>query len=375
MKVFFRTIHLYLSLLAGLVILLSCLTGAILVFEKELQETFNHNRYFIEPQGKCAPLEQLVKAVQVQVADAKISSSKVDSKPARTVEISYHIPESQQNNKKVSDKKETKANRKIAFVNPYTTQIIELYSYRNTFFYQILALHRWLWAGATGKLIVGTSSLIFLFILITGIVLWVPKTSKVIKQRLKIKWDASWKRLNHDFHIVLGFYAAIFLFIFAFTGLAWSFKWFNKGIYVITNSSMEPSKPPRSETKLSKNQIGLDEVFKRIKKATRHTSSLTIVAPQDSTLTYAVNVLPIHNIENATDTYYVDQYTGRILSVIKFSDKNLGQRVRSTFKPVHIASIFGIYSKSIGFIVCLLGATFPITGTIMWINRLRKNKK
>lgn len=376
MKIFFRTIHLYLSLLAGFVILLSCLTGAVLVFEKELQETFNHNRYFVQPQEKYTlELEQLVKAVQVQVPHAKIISIKIDRNPTRTAELSYHIPERQQNEKKEADKKETKANRKIAFVNPYTAQIIELYSYRNTFFYQILALHRWLWAGATGKLIVGTSSLIFLFILITGIILWIPKTNKVVKQRLKIKWNANWKRLIHDFHIVLGFYTAIFLFIFAFTGLAWSFKWFNNGIYVVTNSSVEALKPPRSEIQSSKNKIDFDEVFKRIKAVTPDASSLTILAPQDSILTYTVNVLPINNIENAIDTYYIDQYTGRVLSIIKFSDKNLGQRVRSTFKPIHIASVYGIYSKSVGFIVCLLGATFPITGIIMWINRRGKNKK
>jgi uncharacterized iron-regulated membrane protein len=32
-------------------------------------------------------------------------------------------------------------------------------------------------------------------------------------------------------------------------------------------------------------------------------------------------------------------------------------------------------SKIIGFIACLLGASFPVTGTIMWLNRIRKKKK
>jgi uncharacterized iron-regulated membrane protein len=95
------------------VILLSCLTGAVLIFEKELQETFNHNRYFVQPQEKYAlELEQLVKAVQVQVPHAKVISIKIDRNPTRTTELSYHIPERQQNEKKEADKKETKANRK-----------------------------------------------------------------------------------------------------------------------------------------------------------------------------------------------------------------------------------------------------------------------
>ena len=44
MKIFFRRIHLYLSLAAGLVILIACLTGAILVFEKEAQMALHRDR-------------------------------------------------------------------------------------------------------------------------------------------------------------------------------------------------------------------------------------------------------------------------------------------------------------------------------------------
>ena len=60
MKKFFRVIHLYLSLAAGIVIAIVCFTGAVLVFEKELQEAFNHDRYYVNPAGQRLPLEQLV---------------------------------------------------------------------------------------------------------------------------------------------------------------------------------------------------------------------------------------------------------------------------------------------------------------------------
>jgi uncharacterized iron-regulated membrane protein len=80
-----------------------------------------------------------------------------------------------------------------------------------------MSLHRWLLGGSDsiGKTITGISTLIFLFILITGIILWWPKTKNILLRQLKIKQSAGWKRFNHDLHIVLGFYSAIFLFIFA----------------------------------------------------------------------------------------------------------------------------------------------------------------
>jgi uncharacterized iron-regulated membrane protein len=136
--------------------------------------------------------------------------------------------------------------RKTAFFNPYTGELVGIFNYRESFFYTMFSLHRWLLAGDTGKMIVGVSTLIFLFIIITGIILWWPKTNRILLQRLKLKTNTGWKRLNHDLHIVLGFYTSLFLFVFAFTGLAWSFEWFNKGIYTVTSSSMKRPEPPKS---------------------------------------------------------------------------------------------------------------------------------
>jgi uncharacterized iron-regulated membrane protein len=264
-----------------------------------------------------------------------------------------------------------------AFINPYSGQIIELYSYRETFFYTMFSLHRWLLGGddSIGKTITGVATFIFLFILITGIILWWPRNKAILKQRLKIKTSASWKRLNHDLHIVLGFYSAIFLFIFAFTALAWSFKWFNDGIYTVTNSSPKPAEPPHSVFQAGKKAINFDSAFIAISKQVSDLQYYSLRAPGDSIGIFTATVLPLTAPESAADNYYIDQYSGEIIGSLTFADKNLGQRVRSTFKPVHTGSIYGWPSKIIAFLACFLGVTFPITGTIMWINRLRKKKK
>jgi uncharacterized iron-regulated membrane protein len=73
MKVFFRNIHLYLSLAAGLVIMTCCFTGAILVFEKELQEAFNHDRYFVKQESLQLPIEKLITNVKQKFPAAKIA--------------------------------------------------------------------------------------------------------------------------------------------------------------------------------------------------------------------------------------------------------------------------------------------------------------
>ena len=149
MKAFFRNIHLYLSLAAGLVIVVACFTGAVLVFEDELQHAFNKERYFVQPQAQQLPIEVLVKNLKQTVPSAKINSVKIYTNTSRTVEISYSekIPNGNQKNnsaivgkrKKENSNNTTKKAQQdgtkiTAFVNPYTGNIVELYNYKNSFF-------------------------------------------------------------------------------------------------------------------------------------------------------------------------------------------------------------------------------------------------
>jgi uncharacterized iron-regulated membrane protein len=385
MKVFFRRIHLYLGLAAGLVILSCCLTGAILVFEKDLQMALNKKRYYVEAATNKLSIDQLTENVQKSFPGAKVNGVKIYEDAKRSAEINVSFPPKKEGTKATSN---TDVQTKPAmpqrqpgytiFVNPYTGAVLEKYNYRETWFYQVFAFHRWLSGSESsiGKLITGISTLIFLFILITGIILWWPKTKKILKQRLKIKWNAGWKRINHDLHLVFGFYSAIFLFIFAFTALAWSFEWFNNGIYKVTNSPLKAPAPPKSTYIADAKRISFDNALLSAKTVYANAEFYNITMPKDSA--EVVNVTALNKNaahESATDAVYIDQYSGKVVSKMEFGERSLGAKARSFFKPVHTGSIWGTPSKIVAFIVCLLGVTFPITGVIMWINRTSKKRK
>lgn len=361
MKNFFRSIHLYLGLAAGLVIMVTCITGAALVFEKELQHSIYRERYYVDAGTSRLPLDTLASSVRRAIPGAVVAGIKVYTEDDRSVEISYNEQGKEQSGQ--------------AFVNPYTGELISLYSYRNTFFYTIFALHRWLLAGDTGKMIVGVSTVIFLFILITGIILWWPKKKK-LKQRLKLKLDGGWKRINHDLHIVIGFYSAIFLFVFAFTGLAWSFKWFNDGIYWVTGTENKRPDPPASTFVAGEKTISWEDAYKQISAQVLDVQYYNLNSPKDSVAAISVSTLsvtPVH--EKASDQYFLDQYTGSMIGSALYADRNLGQRVRSLFYPFHVGSIGGLPGRIVAFLACVAGFTFPVTGVILWLNRLKKEKK
>jgi len=379
MKIFFRRIHLYLSFAAGLVILICCLTGAILVFEKEAQMALNKDRYFVSATGTRQPVDNLIKSVKQAYPGAKVNSVKLYEAADRSAEINVVLPPAKTLQKGVPavKKEDARPPAFTLFVNPYNGAVLEKYSYRETWFFQVFALHRWLLGGESsiGKLITGVATAIFLFILLTGIILWWPKTKNILLRRLKIKTTGSWKRINHDLHLVFGFYSAIFLFIFAFTGLAWSFEWFNKGIYQVTNSPLKPPPPPKSVYRVGE-KINLEQALATAKQTYGNAVFYNLSLPKDSTDAIAVSALSKNAVhESATDAVYIDQFSGGVLQQVPFANRSLGAKVRSSFKPVHTGSIWGTPSKIIAFIVCLLGVTFPITGTIMWWNRTRKKNR
>ena len=360
----------------------TCFTGAVLVFEEELQHSFHKERYFVNPISNRQPVDSLLTSLHQKVPGASISGIKIYTDSTRSTEIMYTVkngndkdPNIVANTQAKKPAAASKENRRlIAYIDPYTAGVIELYNHQDSFFYSMMSLHRWLLGGNTGKLVVGICTFIFLFILITGIILWWPKTKNILQQRLKVKWGSSWKRLTHDLHIVLGFYSAIFLFMFAFTGLAWSFQWFNKGIYTITSSSMQQPKAPVSTLRVKDELLSYHTVYKFIKAQVQDVNYYNIITPKDSLAPFSVNVLPLNAPhESAINTYFIDKHRALVLGTQNFSDRNLGQRVRSTFKPIHVASIFGVGSKIIGLIVCIFGVFFPLTGYIMWWLRTRKS--
>ena len=86
-------------------------------------------------------------------------------------------------------------------------------------------------ASSVGKMIVGISTLLMVVILVSGLVIWWPRTRKALNNRLKVSCRKGWRRFWYDSHVTLGFYSSLFLLAMALTGLTWSFGWYRSFAY------------------------------------------------------------------------------------------------------------------------------------------------
>jgi len=284
-------------------------------------------------------------------------------------------------------------------VNPYTGIIVgNISEYSNgvtTFMRDMFSLHRWLLldrveepifgelANRTlGSYITGTATILFTIGVLTGLIIWFPKKVKNWKQGLKIKWRANWKRLNHDLHNTLAFYSLIFLFLMGVTGPQWSFPWYREGLQKTLGTWRAPD-APREKGPVSvlpddraSARTGVSAYLAAGNDVLAYDGDYTVTLPQDSVGTVMIAktrtgfFAPV-----AADRLILDQYSGRVLQKEIFREKPLNERIAGSIKAIHLGDVYGTFTKILYFLACLVATTLPVTGTLIWINKLKKKKK
>ena len=208
-------LHLWLGLLSSIVIFVLCLSGSIYAFKNQIIDLYNYDKIFVSAsdQPKLKPNE----VATIFSKEGKQVTALAMPVGNRSWMVSYN---------------EGLANSST-FINPYTGQKLgSADAGLNSFFEVILDLHRNLMLGNVGRQIGGVSVLMFLVLLISGFVLWLPKKLKYLKQSLTVKLKSKFFRLNHDLHNVLGFYAIPLLFFIAVTGIYVTYPWVKNAIII-----------------------------------------------------------------------------------------------------------------------------------------------
>jgi hypothetical protein len=214
-------LHLWLGLLSSIIVFVMCVTGCLYAFKNQITDFTNRDKVYISPGSGKVKNPDLIQAKLLK-QNKELTSMMIPDDKGRSYMIGYR--ENQLD--------------KSAYYNQYTGKILgqpEVGSGR--FFEIVLDLHRNLMMGNVGRQIVGASVLIFCVLLISGLILWLPKKLKFLKQGLTVMWKAKFQRVNYDLHNTLGFYTFLMLFFIAVTGLYVTYPWVKNGIIVSLGGS------------------------------------------------------------------------------------------------------------------------------------------
>jgi uncharacterized iron-regulated membrane protein len=354
-KELIRQLHLILGLASGVVVFIVAITGCIYCFEEEIRTLRHKELLFVTAEGSSLPLSAQINVVKNKYPKQAIKNIRLKNKADASTEIILK-------------------NKESVFVNPYTGIVLGSYNKDTDFLGVVLKLHRSLLMNEPGKIITGSSALIFLVMIISGIILWWPKGKRSRKQKFRISSDAPAFRRIYDLHSVLGFYASVLLLFSVLTGLIWSFKWFEAGMYFVTGSKKEERKMLHSE-KSAAGMLPADKFMKATEFLYNRSSECFINLPEDKQGVFRINfVYPSTGFFRKQDQITFDQYSGKILKAQIFEKASNGDKIKATNYNIHTGKVLGLPGQVLMFFASLIAASLPVTGFMMWWKKRKLNQ-
>lgn len=390
MKKIFAKIHLWLSLPLGIVLTIVCLSGAVLVFEGEITRALHPELYRVAAPADARPLRpsQLAGRIGAQMPDSlHLVSLQLSARSDEPCMAAFR-----------------ETGRRQLSVDPYTGNV-NGWAESPAFFGTVRKLHRWLLdpppskgEKSVGKAIVGVSTLALVLILVSGLILWIPRSRKALRNRLKVSYSDGRRRFWHDCHVSLGFYATLLLLVMALTGLTWSFGWYRTAAYALLGGPQQtvaaqekPSRKADSGNRHERERSGertagreqgkrqaetearpfdyavWDEVLEQL--TAHYTAYKTIVLTQ--TEAQVARQSAMRRIDRAT----FDPRSGRLAEITRYEETPRQQRLRGWFYAFHTGTWGGIWTKILYFIAALIGASLPLTGYWLWWRRCMNKRK
>lgn len=383
----FRTVlfwlHLAAGSVAGIVVLIMCVTGVALTYEKQMIEWADRGAWTAPSQAevpRLAPETLLAKVVEAQPGAAPTGITlRSDAASPATVTL--------------------QGNQQL-LVDPYTGAIIgEPPARLRAFFRTMTSWHRYLAregeSRATGRALTGWSNLLFLFIVLSGMYLWLPRiwTWLQFKNVLWFRRGLAPKARDFNWHNVIGIWSAIPLAIVVVGALPISFPWASNMVYRIVGEEPPapaqgarpgggppPQRPEaggrearggerRPEGRAAISFAGIDAGWQL---ATAQVDSWRTIAVRmqgpDSPLVYTIDT-GYGGQPDKRGTLTVNRATGATEKWETFEDLSTGRRLRSWLRFAHTGEIYGLTGQTIAGVVSAGGAVLVYTGIALALRR------
>jgi uncharacterized iron-regulated membrane protein len=211
--------HLSCGVVAGLLILLMSATGVLLTYERQMIESAGRANHVAAPAGHGRlDVDSLAEAARAAAPGNDRLSLVIDANPGAPVSVSA-------------------GRSTAALLNPYTGEVIEdAATGTRGFMSTMRSWHRWMGgdSNSIGAKLIDYSNLLFVFIIISGLYLWLPAVWRWRTVRGVLLFQRRYinaKVRDFNWHHVFGVWMLIPLFLIAVSGAVISFPWASNLVY------------------------------------------------------------------------------------------------------------------------------------------------
>ncbi len=363
-KYWMNKLHLWLGLVTAPLVFFVCITGTIIVFSDEIIElSAGKAKYVNNIKDHKLETEELIKKFKDQFPNRRQPSYMVCYRdPNRSVRFNSFS--------------KTEGLRMV-YMDPYTGKVLKDDS-TIYFFYITAHLHHSLLLHKTGTWIIDITTIIFVIALISGLILWWPRSwqKKYKKASFSIKTNASKSRLNLDLHKVLGFYCLGLLLLLSLTGLLIAFKPLSSvtqnafgGNPELQMKNVFAKSSSDTNTKTFPINLTIDKAFKTYPDKDEIQFYTYWLNDWDY---YVMNIAKKIGIKSAMNVELIafNKYSGS--QFVMPNEFKINKKVENAYWSLHMGNYMGLFGKIITFIAGLIGSSLPITGFIIWLQKRNK---
>ncbi|KAF0095789.1 MAG: PepSY-associated TM helix family [Puniceicoccaceae bacterium 5H] len=360
--------HFWMGLIITPILVVVSITGALYVFEDELEALLEPELQQVEvpADGQMRAFSERVAAAQVALPEGwEFSDLSRMSGLDRSDRIVFH--------QDVEDMDAHETPHRVVFVNPYTAEVLGDRDRDSAFFPVVLEIHRTLLGGSFGRYLVEAGTCWGIVSMLTGLLLWWPRG------KARRKAEGVWvPRFNkglrvalRDLHAIPGLYLSLFVLAIMGTGLLYTQVWGKAtfaGLYFSGQLPAPYVSPPKStELADGATPVGIDRVMAE---ARSHYAfdQFYLAAPHNPGDCWTV-------FGNSQDgkldegAVYIDASTGDPLASIDYPSLQPGAKAALMFYSIHTGRIFGLPTKILALISCLIIVAMSLTGVWMWWRR------
>lgn len=365
-----RRIHKWLGLSLGLLFCVIALSGSLLVFYDELDQTMNISPTKLQ-KHTSANFNNALSTLRKQFPDKRGSWRFEVTANAKLIPARYYNPTETQHLGFAPLMVWLSSDGNSVLRHDFWGQYLMTWLYN---------LHFTLLLGQTGTWLLGYAGLAILYLLLSGLFAWWPKHGQWQKQ-LKFKRRPSRIGMLYDWHKLIGL---IFI----------------APLIILTVTGVMLSLPKESAVVLTKITGPIDTIEAPINPYASHTDNI-LVQP-DTALSLALDALPHSRgawIEtpalNGNPFYYrvrvqtkgdpsqrfphsyvyIDGHTGRILKVSDYQQQGMSNTILSWLHPIHDGSFFNLSGRITWLFSGLAAFALFLFGSMRWLHRKQYKPK
>jgi len=361
--------HLTAGVIAGLVVLMMSFTGVLLTYERQMVDWVDQGYAVPHSTGDVRlSVDELVRIVEATDPGVAGVTLTIRKDPDKVI-------------------KGRLARNPEVLVDPYSGDILRTGdSATEEFFSTMTQIHRWFAmtgeSRATGRAITGYSNLLFLFLLLSGTYLWLPKVWNRVTVGTKVFFNPkvkTSKARDYNWHHVFSFWALIPLFFVIVSATVFYYPWANKMVYAAFGEEV-PERGVRTTDATTAPQV---TVFKSQQElldiaideaASRHAADWKSITMQTSPQPGAGASFRIdRSIGGQPAKQFnlkLDGVDGSVIEWQSNADNSPGRRARIFVRFLHTGEVFGFIGQTLAGLASLAACLLVWTGLALAWRRL-----